>query len=47
MKVLKFYLIIAFALSLVACGSGNTDENEVNLKVEGDLQHLGDRKSVV
>lgn len=41
MKVLKFYLIIAFALSLVACGSGNTDENEVNLKVEGDLQNLG------
>ena len=41
MKVLKFYLIIAFTLSLVACGSGNTDENEVNLKVEGDLQHLG------
>lgn len=25
----------------MACGSGNTDENEVNLKVEGDLQNLG------
>ena len=46
MKVLKFYLIIAFALSLVACGSGTPDENEVNLKVEADLQDLGEYMTI-
>lgn len=40
MKVLKHFLTIAFALFLVACGSGNS--NEVNLKVEADLQNLGE-----
>lgn len=40
MKDFKFYLMVAFAILLGACGS--EDSNEVNLKVEADLQNLGE-----